>query len=145
MLWGLGAHTSYFEDPRIGFASFLQTSLTKSLFTYLFHGSFNDAFDISDYIVSNGRIINEWWIGNDVEGSRSDLFQDTIPAFAWWSWEKSRKSLISIIVVPGEIWTSHFPNTNHKRYRLNRISRWSNHNWGELGISSESKCTRAVL
>jgi hypothetical protein len=31
----------------------------------------------------NGRIINAWRIGRDVEGSDHGLFQDSIPEFAW--------------------------------------------------------------
>jgi hypothetical protein len=37
---------------------------------YLFvYGLFNDAVSSSDYIASNDGMINEYWIGKDMEGS----------------------------------------------------------------------------
>jgi hypothetical protein len=40
---------------------------------------------------SNGTIINKYWIGKDVEGSGSGLFDGTIPAFAWRKRETPQK------------------------------------------------------
>jgi hypothetical protein len=42
-------------------------------------GLFNDAISSSDYIVSNGTMINEQWVGMGVKVSGRDLFQGTIP------------------------------------------------------------------
>jgi hypothetical protein len=41
---------------------------------YLFiYSLFTDAFSVTYNIASNDRVIGEWWIGNDVEGSGIDL------------------------------------------------------------------------
>jgi hypothetical protein len=46
------------------------------------HVIFNDAFNNSDYVSSNGKImVNN--IGKDVEGSGCGLISDTIPEFSW--------------------------------------------------------------
>jgi hypothetical protein len=49
---------------------------------------FNDAVTSSDYIVSNSRMISEYWIEEYVEGSGRGLNQYTIPTFAWRDWVK---------------------------------------------------------
>jgi hypothetical protein len=46
----------------------------------------------SDYIASKDRMINEWWIGKDVEGSDRGLIWGNIPAVAWRDWGKPRET-----------------------------------------------------
>jgi hypothetical protein len=51
-----------------------------AIFIYFIY-SFNDAVS-SDYVMLNGALINESWIGMDVEGSSCRVFQDAIVASA---------------------------------------------------------------
>ena len=44
----------------------------------------------SETVVSNGRMINEWWIGKDVEESGLGLFRCIIPSFVCTDEEKPR-------------------------------------------------------
>jgi hypothetical protein len=43
---------------------------------------FNDAVNSWYYTALNGMLINERWIGKDVEGSDRGLFQGTVPVLA---------------------------------------------------------------
>jgi hypothetical protein len=52
----------------------------RSNWLYLY-GLFHDALISSDHIVSNGTMINRWWIGKDVEGSGSDEVWGINPEF----------------------------------------------------------------
>jgi hypothetical protein len=51
---------------------------------------FNDAVCSSHYMTSSDRMISEWWIGKDVEGS-GDLIWVTIPVFSLSDQGKLRK------------------------------------------------------
>jgi hypothetical protein len=51
---------------------------------------FHDAFSLAQTIVSNKRMIGEWWIGKDVEGSGRSLLWSTILTFTWRDWEKPK-------------------------------------------------------
>jgi hypothetical protein len=68
---------------------------------------FDGADSSSDYIASNGRMINEYWIARDLEGSSHFLFQGTIPAFIWRDCGKPQTTLTSINGVPAEIRAGH--------------------------------------
>jgi hypothetical protein len=46
-------------------------------------GLFNNILIISDYVTSNAHMINEFWVGKDVEGSDHGLFSWS-SAFAFW-------------------------------------------------------------
>jgi hypothetical protein len=50
----------------------------------------------SHYMTSNKRIICEWWVGMDVEGSGGDQSQGTIPVFGWKYWGKLRTRTMSV-------------------------------------------------
>jgi hypothetical protein len=47
----------------------------------------SDAASISDYIASNGGLINEYWIGKDAEEIGFHLMTGTRPPFVWMDWE----------------------------------------------------------
>jgi hypothetical protein len=47
---------------------------------FFIYDLFNDAFSSSDYIASNGKMINEWWIGKNTEGIGPGQCQSTIKA-----------------------------------------------------------------
>jgi hypothetical protein len=76
---------------------------------------FNDGFPVTqDYLVSNERMICEWWIGRDAEGSNSGLIEDTIPAFTARDCKKQRKTSVMITGLQAEIWTQDFPTTKQE-------------------------------
>jgi hypothetical protein len=52
-------------------------------------GLVNDAFDNTDCTVSNGRIISEEWIRNDVEGSGHGLHEGGICLEENWETTKA--------------------------------------------------------
>jgi hypothetical protein len=54
-------------------------------------------------IALNDTIIEEWWIGKDVEGNGHDFFQSTIPTFIWRDRRKPGKTSARIVGVPAEI------------------------------------------
>jgi hypothetical protein len=89
------------------------SDLWSQLFSYAL---FNDAVASCDYIASNGKMINEWWIGKNVEGSGHAIFQHL--AFAWMDWWKFWKWSLSILSVSGEIRSRHLANTSQEPYRL---------------------------
>jgi hypothetical protein len=60
------------------------------LFVY---GLFNDAVSSSDYIAWNDRMINERWIGKDVEGSGRGLIEASIPVFFLEELRKTTENL----------------------------------------------------
>jgi hypothetical protein len=62
-----------------------------------------DAVSSSDYIVSNDMIINEQWVGADVEVSGCSLSYGTIPEFAWRDWVKPREPYVRISGLLAEI------------------------------------------
>jgi hypothetical protein len=47
-------------------------------------GLFTTAVSISGCIISDDRLINEHWVGRDMEGSGLGVIWDTVPAFSWW-------------------------------------------------------------
>jgi hypothetical protein len=87
-------------------------------------GLCSDVFSSSDYVMLNGRMINEWWIWKDIEGSDHGLFQYTLLVLAWGNWRKPWKSAVRIVSVQAEIWTDHCLNTSRKHYRLSRHPEW---------------------
>jgi hypothetical protein len=60
-------------------------------------GLFNDTFSSTDCMGSSGRMIKEWWIREDMEGSGCGQFQDTILEFAQKD-RKAQKSLSPVIL-----------------------------------------------
>lgn len=58
--------------------------MNRFSYTYFWGGGgvFNYTFR-SVYAPVNGRLINQWRTGKDVEGSFRDLFQGTIEELAW--------------------------------------------------------------
>jgi hypothetical protein len=89
-------------------------------------GLCNDVFSSSDYVMLNGRMINEWWIWKDIEGRDHGLFQYTILVLPWGDWRKPRTSSVRIVNVQAEIWTEHHLTTSQKRYRQNRLPEGGN-------------------
>jgi hypothetical protein len=62
--------------------------------TYLFIcGLFNKAVSSLDCIASNGRVINEWWIGKDVERSGRGLILRYYPEICLERLRKTTKTL----------------------------------------------------
>jgi hypothetical protein len=57
-------------------------------------GLCNDAVSASDYVLLHDRMINELWIGRDVEGHSHGLIQDAIQAFTLSDWGKPQKSVM---------------------------------------------------
>jgi len=48
----------------------------------------NVVVGISEYVASNGRIFNEYWIEMDLEGSSHGLIWCNILPFYWKDWGK---------------------------------------------------------
>ena len=65
---------------------YIPYTLFINLFTYIMKLSC-----ISDYIASNGRLVSELSIEENVERSIHDLIWRTNLEYAWRGWEKSRK------------------------------------------------------
>jgi hypothetical protein len=63
-----------------------------------------------DYIASNEKTINKWWIGKDVEGSGRGITEGIIPAFTRRDWEKTSNASVRIADLRTEIWTRDFQN-----------------------------------
>jgi hypothetical protein len=76
-------------------------------------GLFNDALSSSHYIDSNDMTIDEWWMGEIVEGSGRGLFQGAILKLAWMNCGKLR--------------TGHLQNTSQELYCLSHRTR----SWGK--------------
>jgi hypothetical protein len=66
-----------------------------------------------DFMALNERVIDEWWIGNNMEGSGRGLIWGNIPAFME-GLRKLRKTSVRIPGLRAEIWTQNLPNTKHK-------------------------------
>jgi hypothetical protein len=63
---------------------------------------------IKQQISSSYRMVNEWWIGRDVEGSGCGLFQGNISEFSFKIWGKPRRILIGIGGALAEVRTGAF-------------------------------------
>jgi hypothetical protein len=62
----------------------------------------------------NDRIINELWIGKDVEGSGLIWGWPNMPVYAWRDLGVWRKASISKADILGDIWTPDLPNTKQE-------------------------------
>lgn len=67
-----------------------QRRMGRRLWWIMIRGLFNDAVSSADYIVSNGRMINEIRIEKEVERSGIGLFQSIIPDFVQRDWLNPR-------------------------------------------------------
>jgi hypothetical protein len=65
----------------------------------------------SDFIASIDRMINERWIGKDMEGSDRGIIWCIMPAFACRGCGRPQKTSVRITGLQAEIWTRTFPNT----------------------------------
>jgi hypothetical protein len=62
-----------------------------------------DCFSHSEYIASSVRIINEKYIGNDVEVSCREPIWGNIPQFSFKDWRKPRRISITMFGAPAKI------------------------------------------
>jgi hypothetical protein len=61
-----------------------------------------NAVNSSDYIVLNGIIIDEYWIGKDMEGSCHGLIRATFWHFPVRTWENYQKQTVGIAGCSGQ-------------------------------------------
>jgi hypothetical protein len=74
--------------------------------------SFHDAVSISDYLPSNGKIISEWWIGKDMEGSGRGLIEIVSRHFSGTGDSDVETLVISLIGDQGASRTDQLANTS---------------------------------
>lgn len=83
---------AYFVSEMIRICTSQDIDFHDFVFYLFICGSVNDAVSSSHYLASNYRMINEWLIGKDLEGSGSGLFQGTTSTFAWKDRETTKNS-----------------------------------------------------
>jgi hypothetical protein len=108
---------------------------------------FNDAVSISEYMISNIRMINEWWFGKNV-GWRARGFSRHYPGIRLEELRKPRTASIKTVSAPIDTWTESLQNTIRKFCRLSSRRREEDveTDQGKLGcdISDELKWLRIL-
>jgi hypothetical protein len=95
--------------------------LSNTLSFILFSCSlFNDAVSSSDDMASNGKMIGEWWIGKDWEGSGRVLNEVPSRHLSGGTDEHHEKSVM-ITGIPAEIRTEDLPDTSIGYYRYTSL------------------------
>jgi hypothetical protein len=84
---------------------------------------FHDGIISSDYITTNGRMINEWRIVKDVEGSSSGPLWGNMSSIAWRNSGNPQRTSVRIVNIPAEIWTGHLPKACQKCNLLTQLPR----------------------
>jgi hypothetical protein len=85
---------------------------------YLFiYVTFKSAVSNRVYVVLIDRMVREWLIWKDVEGSSSGLVWGIALAFAWNEWENHGK-LVRITSLWADIWTQYLSKSKQKSYTL---------------------------
>jgi hypothetical protein len=91
-------------------------------------------------ISPNDRMINELWIGNDVDGCCCGLYQGNITAFAWKEWEKYQSGHL---IVQADIQTRHLQNTARRSEPIGSLTFRRNYDGlGDVTVLWEVTVTR---
>jgi hypothetical protein len=102
----------------IGYNDFTQFWPKNLTGLYFILWSFYQCCSSSNYIESHGRIISEWRIVKDVEGSGRWPNLKYYPRICLGGIEGNHKKPVRIDSVLIEIWTKHLQNTNKNSIRI---------------------------
>jgi hypothetical protein len=86
--------------------------VTSNIYLIILFMIYFKAVSTQQHIVFIGRMNNEWWILNDVEGSARGL--SVFPVFWRRDHGKPGKTLVGICVASTEIWTQDLSNIREK-------------------------------
>jgi hypothetical protein len=110
------------------------------IYTLLTYFVFKSGFSSTDYIASDSRMINEWWVTKNMERGGHVVICSNILAFAWRDWEKTWQTSVGVVGVLAETQTRNLPKSGYDYYWLSQFDP-SFTCWIEIWMSLEQwKC-----